>query len=255
MHGPITMSLCRAATAPRLWAGVDRWRHEARRAGLLALIGPQVLLMAGAGFLVLVRARHQPVDRIAGSLLEAVLPLGAAIAIAGLVGSDPALEVQLSLPASYRGSLARRFAVALGICAATAWLGTIVFGGVNAWHAPTGALAAQLVWLIPLSVLCAVAGAVATATGNGRIAAGVVAGLWVAEEYFKDALITPRWAQPLYLFATARADNPPYLIHGELTHAWFVNRAVLAAVACAAIAFGWMALRSPHRLLTKGEKS
>jgi hypothetical protein len=256
MNGEV-MKMSRRFTraAVRLRAGTDRWRHEARRAGPLALIGPQVLLVSGAGFLVLVNAVHQPVGRIAGSLLEAVLPLGAAIATAGLFGTDPALEVHLSLPARYRGTLARRFAVTLGACAATAWAGTTVFSGLNTWHAPTGVFTVQLVWLIPLAVLCAVAGAVAAVTGSGKIATGVVAGLWVAEEYLKDALIAPSWAQPLYLFATARANAFPYLVHGEVTRAWFINRAVLAAVASTLIALVWGALSGPHRLLEKGEKS
>jgi hypothetical protein len=256
MNGEVMkMSRRLARTAVRLRAGTDRWRHEARRAGPLALIGPQVLLVSGAGFLVLVHAVHQPVGRIAGSLLEAVLPLGAAIATAGLIGTDPALEVQLSLPARYRGTLARRFAVTLGACAATAWAGTTVLGGISTWHAPAGVFTVQLAWLVPLVVLCAVASAVATATGSGKIATGVVAGLWVAEEYLKGALITPGWAQPLYLFATARANASPYLVNGEVTHAWFINRAVLAAVASTLIALAWVALSAPHRLLQKGERS
>lgn len=234
--------------------GWDLWRYEARRAGMAALAGPPALLLAGASFLALVHAVGQPVGRIAGSLLEAVLPLAAAIATASLVGADGALELQLSLPTGYRGTLARRFALVLGSCAVTSAAGSGLFALCRVWSVPTEAAAGQLAWLVPLVVLCALAAAVAAVSGSGRIAVGLVGGVWVAEEWFKAPLITPEWLRPWYLFATARADAAPYLVHDALSTTWFVNRAVLATLAVALTAVAWLALRTPGRLLMKGER-
>lgn len=241
--------------ATRARAVVDRWGHEARRAGQVALVGPLALALAGTGFLLLVHAVHQPVARIAGSLPEAVIPLVAAIAVAGLVGGDPAVELQLSLPVSYRATLVRRFAVTLTCAAAVAAAASTAYTGLRVWPAPAGALVTQLAWLVPLATLCALAAAIAALTASGRAAAGVVGGLWVAQEYFKAAFIAKTWSQPLYLFATARVTGLPYRDRGHLTGDWFANRAWLAVAAVVAAVAAWVGLCHPYRLLRKGEGS
>ncbi|MGH3160181.1 MAG: hypothetical protein ACRDNF_26915 [Streptosporangiaceae bacterium] len=233
------------------WPALDRWRHETRRAGWAAWITPVVIAVCGGGFLALLGAVHGPLGRTAGSLLEAVIPLGAAICVAGLAGGDPAIELQLSLPTRYRTTLARRYALVAGSASLVAVVFSEVLAAAGAWSAPTGALAGQLTWLVPLLVLCGVAAAVASLTASGRAAAAVVSALWTAEEWFKEGLIGAGWSRALYLFATARADQPPFLVRGQLTGAWLVNRGVLLAVCPLLLATAYAALRRPDRLLSR----
>jgi hypothetical protein len=135
--------------------------------------------------------------------------------------------------------------VALSLSAGLALSGT--------WRAPTGYFAGQLAWLVPLLVLCSLAAVAAAWAANGRAAAGLVAALWTGEEWFKNDMITAGWNRALYLFATARADQPPFLVDGRLTGEWIFNRlALLALVPVLAVA-ALAALRHAHRLL--GQRS
>lgn len=233
------------------WPALDRWRHEARRVGRIAWAVPVTLAGGGGGFLALMAAFHLPVARTAGSLLEAVIPLGTAICVAGLANGDPAIELQLSLPASYTATLARRclFAVGSGSLVAVVFSAALAVSGV--WQAPTGALTGELAWLVPLLVLSAVAAAVAAATASGRAAAAVVAAVWTGEEWFKSSLISTGWTRPLYLFATARADQPPFLVHGRLTGTWLANRGALLGLLALLAAVAYAAMRRPDRLLAR----
>lgn len=234
---------------------LDRWQHEARRVGAPALAAPLVLALGGSAFLVLMHAVHQPIGRTAGTLLEAVIPLGAAIAVAGLASADPALELQLSLPTEYRSTLSRRCALTVGCSALVAVALSSALTALRAWTPGTDAVAGQLTWLAPLLVLCAVAAAAAASTASAASAVGVVAALWVGEEWFKTALITPTWSQHVYLFATARADQPPYLVRGALTSAWLLNRGALLAVAVGLTVVAWFALRRTDHLLSHRARS
>jgi hypothetical protein len=244
-----------ATGAPPWWPALDQWLYEARRIGWAAWIAPAVIALCGGGFLALLGTVHGPLARTAGSLLEAVIPLGSAICVAGLAGGDPAIELQLSLPTRYRTTLARRYALVVGSASLTAAVFSEVLTIAGAWRAPTGVLAGQLSWLVPLLVLSGVAAAVAALAASGRAAVAVVSALWIGEEWFKDSLIGTGWGRALYLFATARADQPPFLVHGQLTNAWLVNRGVLLAVCPPLLVAAYAALRHTDRLLSRRTES
>lgn len=234
---------------PRLGSRLQRWRYEAGRVGSAGWVVPAALAVAGGGFLELLAAVHGPVSRTAGSLVEAVLPLGAAICVAGLFGGDSCVELHLSLPVSYGLTLARRFVLVVVGAAVVAAALSAALALSGTWSASAGALAGQLAWLVPLLVLCCLAAVAAALAANGRAAVGLVAALWTAEEWFKNDMITTGWDRALYLFATARADQPPYLVDGRLTGEWLFNRLALLALAAALAVAALLALRRAHRLL------
>ncbi|MGH3246770.1 MAG: hypothetical protein ACRDOI_11240 [Trebonia sp.] len=238
---------------PRLDTGLRRWGYEAARAGRAGWVVPVALAAGGGAFLGLLAAVHGPVGRTGGSLMEAVLPLGAAICAAGLFGGDSCVELHLSLPVSYGLTLARRSALVVGAAALVAVSLSAGLALSGTWSAPTGDFAGQLAWLVPLLVLCSLAAAVAALAANGRVAVGLVAALWTGEEWFKNNMITTSWNRALYLFATARADQPPFLVDGRLTGEWLFNRLVLLTLAPVLAATAWIALRHAHRLL--GQRS
>jgi hypothetical protein len=236
-----------------LGAGLRRWGYEAGRVGPVGWVVPAALAAAGGGFLEVLAAVHGPVSRTAGSLAEAVLPLGAAICVAGLFSGDSCVELHLSLPVSYGLTLARRFALVVGTAAVVAASLSAGLALSGTWRAPAGDFAGQLAWLVPLLVLCCLAAVAAALAASGRAAVGLLAALWTGEEWFKNDMITASWDRALYLFATARADQPPFLVDGRLTGEWLFNRLALLALVPALAAAALLALRHAHRLL--GQRS
>src|SRR6266511_2753538 len=225
------------------------WRHEVRRAGWAALLAP---LAAAVGLAVLavdgairLDQPDQSTALVLQSLLELALPLAAGMGAANLVGRDPAVELQLTLPTAYRSTILRRLLVTAGWVALVA-LTTAAFmvasGWWHRWPEAHPALAGQLTWLAPnlcLTGLGLLAGAL---SGSPAVASIVVASLWVFEYAAVGQLQEHRWSRLLYLFATTR---------GTVDKDWTANRLTLLAAGVAMTAAGWLLLRRPSRLLTK----
>lgn len=224
-----------------------RWRHEVRRVGVSALVMPPVVFAFG-GVLVATAGNESMAARLAAGVSEMGLPLAAGIGAASLIGADPAVELQLSLPSSYRSTLARRLAVIVGGPVALALLGAGAAQVAGVWRVPGGWPQTQLVWLVPLVWLTALGAVVAAVSADGRVASVVVGALWVSEVIFPAWFIGHVW-QPLYLFANGRVTGAPFTDHGRLTNAWLQDRLTLVAVAVALGALAWVSLRSPERLL------
>lgn len=225
------------------------WRHEVRRAGWAALLTPLVAAVGLAAVAVDGAARLDQPSRdtalVLQSLLELALPLAAGMGAANLVGRDPAVELQLTLPTSYRATILRRLLVTAGWVALVA-LATAAFmvasGWWHRWPEAHPALAGQLTWLAPalcLSGLGLLAGAL---SGSPAVASIVVTSLWVFEYAAVGPLQEHRWSRLLYLFATTR---------GTVDQDWTANRLTLLAAGVAMTAAGWLLLRRPSRLLTK----
>jgi hypothetical protein len=225
------------------------WRHEVRRTGWAALLAP--LLTAGTLVVVAVdgAARlDQPSANTAlalQSLLEVWLPLAAGVGAASLVGRDPAVELQLTLPTTYRTTILRRLVVTTGwvaLIALTAAVVMVVSGWWHRWPGVHPALAGQLTWLAPTLCLSGLALLVGSLSGSPALTTSVVAALWVFNHAAADLLQEHRWSRVLYLFATTR---------GTVEADWTTNRLTLLGAGAAMTASGWLLLRRPSRLLTK----
>ena len=225
------------------------WRHEVRRAGWAALLPPLVVAV-GLGAVAVDGATRldQPDSATAlvlHSLLEVALPLAAGMVAANLVGRDPAIELQLTLPTPYRSTILRRLVVTVGwvaVIALTVATFMVAGGWWHRWPEAHPALAGQLTWLAPTLCLCGLGLLAGALSGSPAVASIVVATLWVFEYAAVGPLQEHRWSRLLYLFATTR---------GTLDRDWTANRLTLVAAGVAMTAAGWLLLRRPSRLLTK----
>jgi hypothetical protein len=139
-----------------------------------------VLACGGAAVIAVLRITGHPAGPFAASLVEGVLPLGAAIA-ARLIGTDPALELQLSYPAAYRRTLFRRAALVAGWSGAFAAISAAAVQLTGLW-AP-GLARAELAWLVPTAALTAIAVAAGTwaapgSGGSSRDGSAICPGTW-----------------------------------------------------------------------------
>ena len=225
------------------------WRHEVRRTGWAALLTPPlaavILVVAAVDGAVRMGQPSRDTAHILQSLLEAALPLAVGIGSASLVGADPAVELQLTLPTAYRATILRRLAVAAGwtgAIAVTAAAVMVASGWWHRWPAAHQPLAGQLTWLAPAMCLAGLGLLVGALSGSPALATGAVAALWFFQLAAGDLLEQHRWSRPLHLFATTR---------GTVQEGWAANRLTLLAAGAAMIGAGWLLLRRPSRLLTK----
>ena len=225
------------------------WRHEIRRAGWAALLGPPVAVAAGAGLSL---TGSSPNDaeaaRVLLGTLEMAVPLVAGVASASLVGRDPAAELQLTMPTRYRSTLVRRLVVAAGSAAVVAALFAVVLIATGWWHRwpeHHGVVAGQLTWLAPTLAMCAV-GFAAGAVFRGPAAAGaVVTSLWIVQQVLAGVMQQHLLGRLLYLFATTRGAEP-----GD----WPANRLTLLGLAAVLIVLALAVLRRTERLITEGDQ-
>jgi len=228
----------------------DRWRHEASRLGRSALLAPPAIVLA-AGALVLSTAARSgaPVARLAAGVVEMGLPLAVGIGVAGLVSSDPLLELQLSLPTTFRVTLARRVALLLGWAGALAALGTVALVLGGRWPGRGINAQTQLVWLAPMILLAGLGLAAGALTARGIVGTATVGALWILQVVDPGVFVAHRAGRLLYLFANGRVPGAPYTANGRLTTVWAHDRGLLLAAGLGLTVMAWIALRSPERLL------
>src|SRR6266545_1588803 len=201
---------------------------------VVAWLGPMTLLSALSLVLAVLAVDgairldqpDQSTALVLQSLLELALPLAAGMGAANLVGRDPAVELQLTLPTAYRSTILRRLLVTAGWVALVA-LTTAAFmvasGWWHRWPEAHPALAGQLTWLAPTLCLTGLGLLAGALSGSPAVASIVVASLWVFE----------------------------YAAVGQLQEHRWSRRLTLLAAGVAMTAAGWLLLRRPSRLLTK----
>jgi uncharacterized integral membrane protein len=221
----------------------ERLSFEVRRAGTPALALPPLLVAFGIIVLIIQDITKSPINHLAASWVEGVLPLGVGITASMLVGSDPALELQLSLPSQYRVTLAWRVAV----CVAWSAVFNAAFAAVVDLSAiwPIGIVKAEASWMVVTAVLVTVGMLFSGLFGDGRTGAVAVGAVWVASEGLKDWFEGHPVGHPFYLFATSRFETD--------TTNWTANRAALLAVALVMGVASWTMLGRSHRLFRKAD--
>jgi hypothetical protein len=220
---------------------IDLWRYEVRRTGWTALLTPPVA--TAALVLLALLDGGEAKDRNLLAALEMALPLAAGVGAASLVGRDPAVELQLTMPTGYRSTLLRRLAVTLGWAALLAVLVVGVLVTTGWWPQNRGVLIGQLIWLAPTVWLSGLGFLAGAAFRSPAAAGGLVTTWWIVQQVLPGLLQGRDWSRPLYLFATTR---------GAVPEEWTTNRVTLVATAFALGAAGWLMLGRVERLL-RGE--
>jgi hypothetical protein len=219
--------------------------YEARRVGMSVLgipVAATVLtglaIAAGAGL----------TGRLVPAAVESLPALAAGVAVAAVIGRDPARELQLSLPAGYGRTLANRLAPVLAGVVVGAVLATIAAVASGYWAAAPDPLTAQLVWLAPTSFLAGLAALVTMATAATGLGTAVVGVLWVIEAAKSSLFLGHPW-QSLYLFANGVVQGAPFHDATGPTAAWWRDRLALCVAALLCTGLALVLARRPERLL------
>jgi hypothetical protein len=222
------------------------WRYEGRHIGWGALLAPPLALAAILLFARLANFLGRPdqVNRILSASVD-VLPLVGAIFAASIATNDPALELQLTMPISYRSTLARRLILALGWTSLVALISTLALDASGRFVFAISPLPNQLIWLTPLLWLTGFGALLGVAFQSSAVGGGIVAVLWVFESAFGAFFASNAWAQPIWFLDRFQVEPAEW---------WFAQGALLLASAALFFALTFWLLRDSERLL-KGASS
>lgn len=238
---------------------LDRFGYELRIMGKWVVLIPLLTLAAFAVLAALLTVMHVEQLRISQVLtasLEMILPLTAGLLMATIVSHDAAIELQLTMPETYR-------ATALGrLCLITAWTGAVAFlasvfiyhlkflrvpSQLEAWTVLPQFLVGQLTWVAPLLWFVAVGFCLALLMRSRSASSALLGGIWTAEAIFYGFFATTGWLRPVFLFPTTLDPGIDF---------WLVNRLELSGIALVFLVAGWFMLAHTELLLqgTAGEE-
>ena len=181
-------------------------RYEIRVLGpwLLALpLFVACLFAVAVGMMGLKDANHVDISNMVMAGIEGAVPLAAGIGAAWITSEDPALELQLSFPVSYRLTFRRRMTLFLIWSALIEALAVAVVAGFWPWMLPKGSPAEYLLsWLAPLLWFSAWGAGLALALRNRAGSVALLGVVWVGELLFHGTMAAYGWTQSVYVFAT-----------------------------------------------------
>lgn len=217
--------------------------YEARRLGWLGLAGPPLTIAALCFFGWLAAALGTPgqTDRILSAIVQVASLTGGMTAVAA-VAADPAIELRLSLPTSFRQCVSTRIALAL------IWAGLISAAATQVLHAtqrltseiPGAPASDQLEWLSPMLLLAGAGALASVASRTVAAGAGLVAGAWVLENVLSRVWLSVSWLKPFWIALPFDSAQP---------NTWYWNRVAVAASGLAALAVTAWLLGRPEHLL------
>src|SRR5579864_462943 len=118
---------------------LERLRYELRIVGKWALLIP--LLAMGcfalmAAILTIMQVDHLRIAQVLTASLEMILPLVAGLLVATIVSHDTAIELQLTLPSSYRLTTLLRISLIAGWIACVALFASVFIYHLKFWRVP-----------------------------------------------------------------------------------------------------------------------
>jgi hypothetical protein len=203
----------------------------------LCIVGMKVIILPAlvvAGCLILVFLTNMnAVSRGLGLtvLVEIALPLLAGLHVIDIAGSDPAVELQLSLPTSYLSTTIYRQSLVWG---GTSWIAlctsivallpfTVSPIMIADWPPLLRLSIWQLTWFAPLLLFMALGHILILLLRSQAASSVLLCGIWLGDLFMTGFLAGKSILTPLILFMTTLVAQSPF---------WLLNRCVLLCFAC-----------------------
>ena len=231
---------------------LERFRYELRIIGkwvlLLPLLGISCFALL-AVILALFHVEHLRIAQVLTASLEMILPLLAGLLVATIVSHDAAIEVQLTLPTTYRLTVLLRIGLIVSWIACVALFSSVFIYHLKYWRIPTQLsawsvlpqfLIGQLTWIAPLLWFVALGFCLALLIRSRSASAALLGGVWIVEAIFYGYFALIGWLKPIFLFPTTLAPAIDF---------WLPNRLGLLGIALALLVLGWLLLYNTEALL------
>ncbi len=238
---------------------LDRFRYELRIMGKWVVLIPVLMIVSFVVLAVLLTIMHVEqlrVSQVLTASLEMMLPLSAALVLATITSHDAAIELQLTLPKTYRLTAVGRLALITVWTGAIALFASVFIYHLKFWRIPSQLatwavlpqfLIGQLTWIAPLLWFVAIGFCLTLLLRSRSASSALLGGIWTAEAIFYGFFATTGWLKLVFLFPTTLDPGIDF---------WLINRLALLGIALACLVAGWFMLSHTELLLqgTAGEE-
>jgi hypothetical protein len=230
----------------------DRILYELRIMGRwMILIPPLVMLSFAflAALLTIMQVGHLRISQVLTASLEMVLPLTAGLLTTTIISHDAAIELQLTMPETYRVTALGRLSLIIAWTGCIALCSSVFMYHLRFWRVPSQVeawkvlpqfLIGQFTWVAPLLWFAAVGFCLALLIRSRSATSALLGGIWTVEAIFYGYFAIIDWLKPVFLFPTTLA---PYI------NFWLINRFELPGTALVLLLFSWFMLRKTELLL------
>jgi hypothetical protein len=173
-----------------------------------------------------------------------------------IISHDAAIELQLTMPKSYRVTAFIRISLIVVWTSCIALFSSVFIYHLRFWRVPTQVetwkdlpqfLIGQLTWVAPLLWFVGLGICFALLIRSNSASSALLGGIWIIEAIFYGYFAITDWLKPMFLFSTTLAPNINF---------WLSNRFELLITALVLILLSWFILRNTELLLpgTVGEE-
>lgn len=237
----------------------DRFWYELRIMGKWVIVIPLLIMISFAFLAVLLTIMQVSLLRISQVLtssIEMVLPLIAGLLTATIISHDAEIELQLTMPKTYRVTAFIRLSLIVIWTSCIALFSSVFIYHLRFWRVPSQVetwkvlpqfLIGQLTWIAPLLWFVGVGLCLALLIRSRSASCALLGGIWTIEAIFYGYFAIIDWLMPIFLFSTTLAPNINF---------WLSNRFELLITALVLILLSWFLLRNSELLLqgTAGEE-
>jgi hypothetical protein len=231
---------------------LERFWYELRIMGKWVLVIPLLIMLSFAflaAMLTLIRVSHLRISQVLTGSLEMVLPLAAGLLITTITSHDTAIEIQLTMPQTYRVTAFVRLSLIVAWSGCIALISSVfiyhlrflrVPSQVENWKVLPQFLIGQLTWVAPLLWFVGVGLCLALLIRSRSASSALLGGIWTVEAIFYGYFAITVWLKPEFLFPTTLAPDINF---------WLSNRFELLATALVLILLGWFLMHNTELLL------
>jgi hypothetical protein len=230
----------------------DRLRYELRIMGVWVILIPPLIILTFVLLglmLTIMQVDHLRISQVLTASLEMVLPLSAGLLTASIVSYDTAIELQMTMPKTYRLTAFFRLSLIIGWTSCIALFYSVFMYHLRFWRVPSQVAAwsvlpqfliGQLTWIAPLFWLVGVGLSLALLIRSRSASSALLGGIWMIEAIFYGYFALIDGLRPLFLFPTTLSPDINF---------WLSNRIELLVTALILLLLDWLLLGNTELLL------
>ena len=238
---------------------LDQFSYELRIMGKWVILIPPLIILTFAllgEILTIMQVSYLRISQVLTASLEMVLPLAAGLLTTTIVSYDAAIELQMTMPKTYRITAFVRLSLIIAWTSCLALFSSVLVYHLRFWRVPSQVetwkvlpqfLIGQLTWIAPLFWFVGVGFSLALLIRSRSASSALLGGIWMIEAILYGYFAIINWLKPLFLFPTTLAPGISF---------WLSNRIELLITALILLLLDWLMLQNSEKLLqgTAGEE-
>ena len=174
----------------------DRIWYELRIMGKWVILIPPLIILTFAllgEILTIMQVSHLRISQVLTASLEMVLPLAAGLLTTTIVSYDAAIELQMTMPKTYRITAFVRLSLIIAWTSCLALFSSVLVYHLRFWRVPSQVetwkvlpqfLIGQLTWIAPLFWFVGVGFSLALLIRSRSASSALLGGIWMIEAIF-----------------------------------------------------------------------